>query len=84
MPGPRKQASKESCSRYNTGISVVETIGFRVIFPETDTVFCQTGMVGVPGRGVRARYGAGSDALSEDTPWSEDDLPATGVEGILR
>jgi len=40
-------------------LSVVKTIEFRVIFPEIDTVFCETDMVGVPGRGNGGRNGAG-------------------------
>jgi hypothetical protein len=32
-------------------VSVVKMIGFRVIFRETDTVFCETDMVVVPGGG---------------------------------
>jgi hypothetical protein len=32
-------------------IYVVNSIEFRVIFPETDTVFCETDMVGGAGRG---------------------------------
>jgi hypothetical protein len=32
-------------------VSVVKMIGFRVIILETDTVFCETDMVGLTGRG---------------------------------
>jgi hypothetical protein len=39
--------------------AIVKSIEFRVILPETDTVFCETDMVGVPGGGIRGWGGAG-------------------------
>ncbi len=63
---------------------VVKLREFRVIFPETDTVFCETDMVGVPGGGNGGWEGAGSETLSEDSPGSEDNPPATCVDGISR
>lgn len=36
---------------FRERVSVVKTIEFRVIFPGTDMVFCETDMVGGAGRG---------------------------------
>jgi hypothetical protein len=49
------------------GFTVVKTIGFLVIFPKTDSVFCETDMVGVPGGGIWSGFGAGL-ILSEFSP----------------
>jgi len=50
-------------------LSVVKMIGFRVIFPETGTVFCETDMVGGAGRGNpgvgRGRITGGLQSIPE-------------------
>ena len=61
-------------------VSVVKTIEFRVIFPETDTVFCETDMVGVPGRGNGGLFGPGLEMISESHLYNGGNLLPMGTD----
>ena len=60
---------------FSGRFSVVKMILYCWFARETDTVFCKTDMLWVPGKGIRGQEGAGQVSLSEDISGCEDTRP---------